>query len=131
VPGRLAKTAIEGGGEIQMLNRLDQISLGAQQDRFSDKLRIIQGGTHDHLQAGLKFAQVLQGLKPIHPRHLHIEQDNGRGAAIAQPLKPLFPIVSDLDPIVVEFEEEAQVALHFGGILDQQNRSFRRFGFRG
>lgn len=86
MPGRLAQTAIKRGGEIQMLNRLDQISLSAQHDRFSDELWIILGGTHDHLQAGLKFTQVLQRLKPIHAGHLHIEQYNGRGATIAQTL---------------------------------------------
>jgi hypothetical protein len=107
-----------------MLNGFDQISLGAEQDCFADQLRIIFGGAHDHLQAGLKFAQMLQGLKAVHAGHLHIEQDNGRSASIAQALQPLFPIVGGFDPILVEFEEKAQVALHFRGIFDQQNRSF-------
>ena len=130
-PGWLAQAAIQCGGKIKVLNRLDQISLRAHQDRFSNQLRIILGRTHDHLQAGLKRAQMLQGLKPIHSRHLHIEQDNGRGATIAQALETLFSVVGDLDTIVIEFEKEAQVALHLKGILNQQNRSFRRLGFGG
>ena len=112
-----------------MLDGLHEVRLRAQQYSLANELGVILGGTHNYLQPGLHLAQTLQGLQPIHTRHLHVEQHNPGSATIAQSLEAFFATIGDFDSIMLKFEQQAKVPLHFRGILDQQDCGFRRSGF--
>jgi hypothetical protein len=117
----------EGGGELLLAHRFQQVADGVRVEGF-DRVLIVGGG-EDHRRRLLQHVQVARGLEPVHAGHAHIEQHHiGREVVgVAERLGAVGGLADHLD--VTDLGEQAAQPLACRRlVIDDQHLQPERLG---
>jgi len=122
----LGEATVDRRRKIQVLDRFHEISARTQRGGFTNLFGIVQSRAHDDLGVGPELAQSPQSFEAIHSGHLQVEQHHIGGAPTAQALQRLIAAVGRLDVVRVELQQDAKVALDFGGVVHDEDGGYER-----
>src|SRR4029077_6115359 len=107
--------------QLGLLERLSEVVVGSDADRFHHRANFIRTGKHDDVQAAVRLHQFLQSLNSIQLGHENVENDEVRAVSAVHFGDGFSSGADRLDVVSVDFQQRLQILSDARLVIDHQN----------